>query len=297
MDYAVDLRQGGTALGAGFLIAPCYVLTAEHCLRAMTAGDDHVLVLFDNELTVEGRVCQRDGSADLALVQLLEPELVPPTVPFPDLAKPGDLWHGLYRPSHNDPRLSGHVNLPSMWYDTEGGGRIEAVQLLTEQELGDYSGYSGSPVERTTPDRELAVLGMLIEQYPDRADPSRSANVLFAATIREVLVRFAQFRTEHLLRVLEGREEIVPGGGTVAATELHAGRAAAVGVAGRALPVLTATDSARTGVEVFLATGDALLARLNAWSAQDLIDPSQLSELQVHVAKSVIELALRKEAG
>ncbi|MGP4005204.1 tetratricopeptide repeat protein [Streptomyces sp. 4N124] len=39
-DYAVDLSQGTTPLGAGFLLAPCYVLTAHHCLNDMAPGDD-----------------------------------------------------------------------------------------------------------------------------------------------------------------------------------------------------------------------------------------------------------------
>jgi hypothetical protein len=301
-DYAVDLWQGPTALGAGFLIAPCYLLTADHCLRALATDDDLIRAVFADGHTVDGRICQRVAAADLALVQVLQPELVPPTVPFPDLPVPGDPWNGLYQPSYTDPQLSGQVNHASVPYDTEGGGRIEAVQLQTEQLLGDYSGYSGSPVERTTPGKELAVLGILVEQYPDRANPDRYANVLFAATIREAITRFAQFRTGHLLRVLEAREEGILARGPVAAGARPTVAATvgsspsprtAVSSPAATLTEVTGAAGAAPGVDGAVATGHSLLAAIKEWSAQGLIDPSNVSELQVHVAKSVIEVALR----
>ncbi|MEV1080053.1 serine protease [Streptomyces sp. NPDC050211] len=298
-DYAVDLSQGATPLGAGFLLAPCYVLTAHHCLTDMAPGDDRLSVSFGDGRTVDGRVCQRVAEADLALVEVLEPDRVPPTVPFPDLPRPGDQWHGPHRPSHTDPYLNGRVDQASVPYDCEGGGRIEAIQLLAEQVLGNYAGYSGGPVERATPEEELAVLGILVEQYPDRAHPGRNANVLFAATIREALTRFAHFRTAHLLRVLEAREDTVDGQDPVVTKAGHSiavmsASAAPVPSPGSApAPSATLTDRAQNPVDTALATGQTLLAAIKEWSAQDLIDPSQVCDLQVHVAKSVIELALR----
>ncbi|WP_405910194.1 serine protease [Streptomyces sp. NBC_00828] len=214
---------------------------------------------------VDGQVRQRVEEADLALVEILNPSAVPLPPPKADLARRGDHWRGLHRPSLDDPHLGGKVNADVVDYACEGGGRIEAIQLIAEQALGDYSGYSGGPVERVTPDQELAVLGILIEQYPDRRDGSRSANILFAATIREVIGRFDYFQTGHLLRVLD---------------------------AGSADQAISPTPFEGSDVGATLAKGEAVLAALKEWSSKDLIDPTQLTSLQAHVAKSIVNIAL-----
>jgi hypothetical protein len=90
------------------------------------------------------------------------------------------------------------VSSGSMQYVCESGYEIEALQLDVNQPIGDYSGYSGSPVERDTASGGPALLGVLVEQFPDRRDPDRAASVLFAATIAEVCRRFNYLGVGHL---------------------------------------------------------------------------------------------------
>lgn len=263
--YAVDLQQGGTALGAGFLLTRCFVVTANHCLRYLSPTDERVTVELEGGHHVEGRVLRRAEEADLALIEILQPGIVPIAPPKADLARQGDLWRGLHRPSFDDPHLGGRVDNGTMDYACEGGGCIEVIQLLAAQGLGDYSGYSGGPVERVTPGQEEAVLGVLVEQYPDRQGGERSTNVLFAATIREVMARFEYFQTGHLLKVLDSNAEA-----PAAVSEIPEDRS--LGAA--------------------LKKGEALLAALKEWSSQDLLDPTHLLTLQAQVARGVIDMAL-----
>ncbi|MGK5547379.1 S1 family peptidase [Streptomyces sp. URMC 127] len=296
--YAVDLFQADRSLGAGLLLTRCFVLTANHCLRYLRGDEERVSVHLGDGTAVGGRVCRRVEEADLALIEVLEPELVPPALPVGDLPRRGDRWRGLHRPSLSDPHLSGHVDEHSVDYTCVGGGRIQAIQLLAEQTLGDYSGYSGGPVEReSTFAYEPALLGVLIEQYPDRQAPERAANVLFAVPLREVMNRFPHFRTDHLLRALEPPASRAEGAGREEEQSATRGVVAAPPVA---VPVAGAPASeaapAPVSVDAAVAKGEALLSALKEWSERGLIDPGQVAGLQVHVAKNVIDLALGGEA-
>ncbi|MFF7730097.1 serine protease [Streptomyces sp. NPDC008001] len=290
--YAVDLYEADRSLGAGLLLTRCFVLTANHCLRYLRGDEERISVHLGDGTAVGGRVCRRVEEADLALIEVLEPELVPPALPVGDLPRRGDRWRGLHRPSLSDPHLSGHVDEHSVDYTCVGGGRIQAIQLLAEQTLGDYSGYSGGPVEReSTHTCEPALLGVLIEQYPDRQAPERAANVLFAVPLREVMSRFPHFRTGHLLRALE------PPASTAERTGRQEEQSATRGVVappavGVPVGALSEAPSAPVSVDAAVAKGEALLSALKEWSERGLIDPAQVAGLQVHVAKNVIDLAL-----
>ncbi|MGW7387099.1 serine protease [Streptomyces sp. NPDC054794] len=259
-DYAVDIRQGDVYLGAGFLLTRCYVLTANHCLSALSRQDDQVTVCFESGSSLEGCVRRRVAEADLAIVEILRPQDVPFGLPNADHARRGDRWRGLHRPTTSDPDLGGLVDAYGVKYHCEGGEIVEAVQLLVEQTLGDYAGYSGGPVEKTTPGSDGAVIGILIEQYLDRQDARRSANVLFAATIHEAMSRFEYFRTGHLRRVLEGRPE-----------------QQTVGACG--------TD---VSMDVEMDRTETLLIRLKEWSDRGLLDPAQVVSLAGRAVKALI---------
>ena len=268
-DYAVDIRQGDVYLGAGFLLTRCYVLTANHCLSALSRQDDHVTVRFESGSTLEGRVRRRVTEADLAIVEILRPQDVPFALPNADHARRGDRWRGLHRPTTSDPNLGGLVDAYAVKYHCEGGDVVEAIQLVVEQVLGDYAGYSGGPVEKTTPGSDGAVIGILLEQYPDRQDTRRSANVLFAATIHEAMSRFEYFRTSHLHRVLEGR------------SEQRTPEAADAGV----------------GMDVELDRTETLLVRLKEWSDRGLLDPAQVVGLAGRAVKALIGRTLGGESA
>jgi hypothetical protein len=68
--YWVEICQEGRRLGAGFLLARCHSLTALHCLRDATPGNDAIDVTFSDGETVPGRIYRRAPEADLALIDI-----------------------------------------------------------------------------------------------------------------------------------------------------------------------------------------------------------------------------------
>jgi hypothetical protein len=286
-DYWLEISQRGRRLGGGFLVTSQFALTALHCLRGSFPGDDAVELSFAAGEVVPGRVRQCVPEADLALIDVLKTPAGPVMVPNADRSGPGDTWHAPYRPSITDPYLSGDVLHGSVTYRCEGGGTIEALQLGCMERLGDYSGYSGGPVERDTAAGEPALLGILLEQYPDRQSPDRSSDVLFAATVAEALRRFDCFDVAHLLKVLlptpgdAGRSPL-PVRGILKASAA----AEAAGGPGRSL------RAPADALESRLTTADSLLDALHEWGARGVLDATQVSMLKLRVAKSVIDSAL-----
>ncbi|MFF4501175.1 trypsin-like peptidase domain-containing protein [Streptomyces sp. NPDC001401] len=258
--YWVDLYQAQQRLGGGFLLTRRFVLTALHCLRGLSL-DEHVDIELADGERVEGRVCRQDKEADLALVEIGAGHQVTLPIPAADVARDGDRWRGPYRPAAHDVHLSGRVSAGAAQHLCVGGATIEALQLTADQHLGDYSGYSGGPVEGVGNDgtRQPAVVGILIEQAPDRASDTRAANVLFAATIREAIRRFDHLDVVHLIDVLRppapDHDVLVQDG----------------------------TSPAR-----FVGT-EALLLQLDAWAQRSLIDPSQIAELKFMAVKALID--------
>ncbi|MFF4347141.1 trypsin-like peptidase domain-containing protein [Streptomyces sp. NPDC001530] len=258
--YWVDLYQAQQRLGGGFLLTRRFVLTALHCLRGLSLDESVGIELADGE-RVEGRVCRQDKEADLALVEIGAGHQVTLPIPAADVARDGDRWRGPYRPATHDVHLSGRVSAGAAQHLCVGGATIEALQLTADQHLGDYSGYSGGPVEGVGDDgtRQPAVVGILIEQAPDRAAEARAANVLFAATIGEAIRRFDHLDVVHLIDVLR----------PPAPDRDH--------------PVQDGATPAR-----FVGT-EALLLQLDAWAQRSLIDPSQIAELKFMAVKALID--------
>ena len=129
-------------------------------------------------------------------VAVLHLQRTGPTVLPVGLAVAGAKWRVETRPEASDPILTGTVTDPRRRMRNQHGTETTLIQLLVEQELGDYQGYSGSPVtlppEPGAPGR---VLGVLVEQglwriSPELGRPTPVANVLFAAPIDQVLIEF-----------------------------------------------------------------------------------------------------------
>ncbi|WP_328472458.1 serine protease [Actinoplanes sp. NBC_00393] len=244
-------------LGAGLLYNRHFVLTANHCVRRV----DRVLVEY-GEVRVPGVVRERVVDHDTALIQLLDPvELIAPWRPL-DTCLGGDGWYTSYRPTTKDPVLSGRVDEPSVEYKCENGGTVIAAQLITTQTVGDYAGYSGSPVARDRPGAPATMIGMLIEQYPDRQNPDRASNVLFATTLQPTLRQFSLIGPENSIVELQ----YIPRQREPVAREKKASE--------------------------LLDAGEEYLQRIQEWAARGLLPIEEIPALQAMVARQVIEKGL-----
>ena len=203
-DYWVEVSQGGRRLGAGFLLTSCHVVTALHCLRGADPRLDELDIGFADGATVPGRIYRRAPEADLALIDVEIPDSVDcPAVLQPDRAAANEMWLNPYRPSLSHAFLSGNVTKVPVMFECVGGEVIETIQLICSEAVGDYAGYSGSPVERSDPPERRRLLGILLEQYPEQGggygERQRASTVLFAATMDEVFHRFPCFGADHLI--------------------------------------------------------------------------------------------------
>lgn len=246
-EYWVELRHDGRRLGAGFFLTRRFLLTADHCLRGVPDGETDIEFVLADGTTIAAKVYERQCDVDLALIRVLGE--VDVALLQAERCYSHDVWRVPSRPEPNDPHLEGVVTDPKVFYKCEGGTILEALQLRTNVELGDYSGYSGGPVERVTKERGLA--GVLLEQYPDRQTPERATNTLFAATVAEVMARFDCLDMSNLMGVAFGPPP----------TEL------------RDL-LYNATELLKQGAE---------------WEAQGLLNPTEVTAMRLRVARSVVD--------
>ena len=179
------LDRHGDHLGGGVLLTSYLVVTANHCVSRMNIGDS--LPLLVGGVAAQGTLVERAADHDLALLEIDRP-LRPIE---PKYARRGDAWFGPIRRSLSDPELAGTVR-NRVEYECQSGGRLMAVQLTTDVDIGEYRGYSGGPVLKL-PDEDPSVLGILLEQLPDGGSIQRNTSTLFAACISEA------FRLLHAL--------------------------------------------------------------------------------------------------
>jgi hypothetical protein len=189
MTYFVQLKLGTKVLGAGFLVNRHWAVTAYHCVKRVSSSTEIELVSVEDNSVLTGRIEAQSAERDLAIIEVTS-STRGRKVPAVDRAADGVAWKSPYRPTKADPFLVGSIHRASVEFECEGGGQIaHGMQLRTDSVLRNYSGYSGSPIERESPVGPTLV-GVLIEQSPDRVDPELSSNILWAAGMREVISAF-----------------------------------------------------------------------------------------------------------
>ena len=208
----------GQDKGSGFAITDSRVLTAGHVVRdvaKVVGGRDGdaarplgpVLVYVVDRgapaaVAAEVAYQPEDGgpiavtrvevnrSLDVAVLHLQQP--APAVLPAAGNVAAGEGWRVETRPGRRDSyTLTGTVTDLHRRVWNEGGKETTLIQLLVDQQVGDYKGYSGSPVIAAPAD---GVLGILVEQGRWRTSPVGQpppvANVLFAAPIDQVRSEF-----------------------------------------------------------------------------------------------------------
>ena len=282
-DYWVEISWEGTRLGAGFLLNKHHALTASHCLRSIGSDDERLELSFASGEVASAQVCERSSRADLALVHILKPCEGTLTVPRMDRAYRGDMWSTPYRPSTGDPYLGGSVLRGAISYRCEGGHEIEALQLDCSQRIGDYSGYSGGPVERHSSDRAPRLLGVLLEQYPDRQASERASDVLFAATMAEVYRHFDCLGAGYLMDALSSE-------GTRPEEYFPVRTSHRLDTAGD-IQELQESHGSKFGspLEARIAAANSLRDFIHEWANSGTLDPMYVSALMLRVALRVVE--------
>ena len=168
--------------GGGFALGPRLVVTANHVVRGRE--DERVVYVPTGGEAVGIERVQVDVDHDAAILWLASDvgEFLPSSG-----TEPGARWQSPPAGAA-DPVLTGTVSTPRMTIQNAEGQPVEVMQLLVDQQLGDYAGYAGNavldPLGQT-------VLGLLVEQKPLRmAAPQgerRAANVLYGVPISDVI--------------------------------------------------------------------------------------------------------------
>jgi WD40 repeat protein len=144
-------------------------------------------------------------SLDVAVLHLQRP--APAVLAAAGQATDRAPWRVETQPDPKAPVLTGTVDDPHCQLTNEAGKKTTLIQLRVKQQVGDYQGYSGSPVLAAPGGMPGGVLGVLVEQAFWRTSAQLGAkppvaNVLFAAPIERVIAEF------HLAGVAAARSDM-----------------------------------------------------------------------------------------
>jgi WD40 repeat protein len=173
------------SVGIAFPLTTRAAVTAAHVIRRHS--DETLSFVPDGAPPVPVEGVRRHPTLDVVVLDLAADV---PSFPGWRRAAKNMRWETEARWLDNDPLLTGKVDSERRALPRGDGTHVEMMQLLVEQEVGDYRGYSGSPVT----DEKDRVIGVLVEQVLERKrvrDGSKSAtNVLYAAPIEDVVEHF-----------------------------------------------------------------------------------------------------------
>ena len=283
----VQVARRGRVLGGGLLLTSRLVVTAAHCVRCVDiAADDHELAIsVSGSKLVGARLLEVAAGADLALLKLDSPVGAVRSLPMVTRGAKGDAWFAPYRPTEADPELDGKVS-QTLLYRCRAGETIVAVQLTTDSNLGNFSGYSGGPVYLWPEDGGRAI-GLLIEQYPDRIDPSRSTNIIFAAALEGVFDHFVSLRDEYLIRLLVAGSRAATGTSSQSVSTAAVGDGSQDAKSGQgAVQLVTGSAESATDNEYEEAVSNVILERL---MGLDDVEPELRLLHQALVSKWIVD--------
>ncbi|WP_199509385.1 HEAT repeat domain-containing protein [Nucisporomicrobium flavum] len=183
-----DFRGSGFVVAVGPGRSSRVAMTAEHVIRGCEEAS--LQFVTDSGRAVGVERAETDADLDVAVLYLAE------SVDGFAAARARDRldWLVDSRPRPNDSRLTGIITDARRPFSKNHGPEFPVLQLLVNEELGGYKGYSGSPVLLATSDAR-PVLGVLFEQLLQRpgAGPAmkgQATNVLYAVPIADALTRF-----------------------------------------------------------------------------------------------------------
>lgn len=207
--------MNGAVQGIGFAIGPTLALTARHVIqRALDASGRQssnysIALIVPEGIEYSVRVLKSSRRLDIALLTV-----TPTLTTWLETAEAleGRKWQVDSRPRDGDPMLSGWITSCARPLATEDGGEAVLLQLHVQQLLGDYSGYSGSPVRLPNEVGGSDAIGVLIEQARWRKKEAYErlppvANVLYAVPVTAALTLFGVGPVTSLDRELEAFRE------------------------------------------------------------------------------------------
>jgi hypothetical protein len=177
----------GSDEGSGFTLNGAVAITAGHVVRDQKAES---LQFMHESRNVAVDKLEADEELDVAVLHLKENLIVGPFLIGRPVEKAA--WEITGQPRANDPKLTGIISGVNLPFQNAQEHETRVLQLLVEQILGNYQGYSGSPVVLSAP--LSGTIGILVEQQHWRLRPIGhvvpAANVLYAIPIESVLLRF-----------------------------------------------------------------------------------------------------------
>jgi tetratricopeptide (TPR) repeat protein len=174
--------------GAAFAITARLAVTAHHVVREREAAS--LRFIEDSGRTIEIDRVEGDEELDIALLHLRAD--ASDVLPLGEAADEFN-WRVEMQPRGNDPWLTGRITAARRKFINQRKYETQVVQLQVNELLGEYVGYSGSPVLLDA--YPNFVVGVLVEELRLRVQRQigqtvPASNVLYAIPASSIIARF-----------------------------------------------------------------------------------------------------------